>query len=114
MSIKLLLPIFLLIGGVVVPHFTCAEGEGLDTLTIKQGTLQGIPLTGRSGRTYYGFLGIPFGKVPERFAVRLTAVLLDDLMVILVGSLLFRSQNLQTPGTVLRKRKSFHHSVSSI
>lgn len=51
----------------------CEEGKDVDDpLTLvetKQGTLSGLAYTSRKGRTYYGWTGVGYGKVKERFAV---------------------------------------------
>jgi len=32
--------------------------------------LEGVQLFSRKGRSYSGFLGVPYGKIPRRFSVR--------------------------------------------
>ncbi len=59
--------IFLLI---VLNEISCSSNAEDAIVQTKYGSLQGISLTSRRGRVYYGFLGIPYGKIPERFAVR--------------------------------------------
>jgi len=44
--------------------------QQLDIVETKEGTLQGVVLTSRRNRTYYGFLGISYGKIPQRFSVQ--------------------------------------------
>lgn len=36
---------------------------------IPQGLLQGKELRSREGKTFYGFMGVPFAQKPERFEV---------------------------------------------
>ncbi|CAG7787108.1 unnamed protein product [Allacma fusca] len=47
--------------------FWSVSADDDNIVTIAQGKLKGIELTSRSGRNYYGFLGIPFVDKPERF-----------------------------------------------
>lgn len=45
-----------------------AENSKLSpTITIKQGSLQGITLKSRNGQDYYAYYGIPYAKKPKRF-----------------------------------------------
>lgn len=43
--------------------------EDFSQVQIPQGLLQGKVLTSREGKTFYGFMGIPFAQNPERFEV---------------------------------------------
>lgn len=43
--------------------------EDLSLVQTKQGTVQGISLNSRENQKYYGWLGVLFGKVEERFGV---------------------------------------------
>lgn len=38
-------------------------------VTLKTGQIEGLPGISRGGRNFSQFLGIPYGKIPKRFAV---------------------------------------------
>lgn len=73
-----------------------------DIVETENGKVQGISLKSRKGRTYYGFLGVPFGKIPKRFAVLIKQML---IIVIFLSNLNFythlRPESQRTLGMAL-------------
>lgn len=66
---------FCLIGAILIQCITLAIGE-LSTqqedptlIEIPQGLLKGKEHLSRDGKTFYGFMGIPYAQKPERFEV---------------------------------------------
>ena len=45
------------------------NGNSAPLATVAQGQLRGVSLCSRSGRSYAGFLGIPYADEPDRFEV---------------------------------------------
>jgi len=87
-------------------------GHQLNIVQTAAGALKGVELTSRQNRPYYGFLGIPYGKIPERFAVRPPTDIhtaeynfeLNDCN---------RWQNHRSPGAELETLKIYHLHASN-
>jgi len=80
---KLIISICVLILHILAFVSGSDEGNKSPVVSLeKLGKLQGIRYSSRKGREYFGFLGVPFGKIPQRFSVSCTGIkYIYDLVV---------------------------------